>query len=67
MLEESHRWQRTGLRGRLELGAGLGGGCGGQEFRELDHAGLQHKKHLPERERERETETERERFVMSWS
>lgn len=52
MLEESHRWERTGLRGRLELGAGLGGGYGGQELQELDHTGLQHKEHLPERERE---------------
>ena len=56
MLEESHCWQRTGLRGRLELGAGLGGGCGGQELWELDYTGLQHKKHLRERERERERE-----------
>ena len=38
--------------GGTAVGGWLGRGCGGQELREVDHSGLQHKEHPPDRERD---------------
>lgn len=66
MLEESHCWGEDRAQGRLELGAGLGRRDVRARNWELDHTGLQHKEHLPEREREVCHELEMKAGLKLW-